>query len=83
MTPFGKIKATVIKIKKDSVRVRLIDGSEIDIPKKFFKVFDIAVNQEVFYQLVEHKDGTFHQELIEVESNKLSTEQIKEIYDSK
>ena len=83
MRPLGKLKATVIKIKKNSVRIRLVDGSELDIPTKFFKIFDIKVNQEVYYQLVEQKDGTFQQELVEIESNKLSNEQIKEIHDSK
>jgi hypothetical protein len=83
MRPLGKLKATVIKIKKNSVRIRLVDDSELDIPTKFFKIFDIKVNQEVYYQLVEQKDGTFQQELVEIESNKLSNEQIKEIHDSK
>jgi hypothetical protein len=83
MRPLGKLKATVVKIKKNSVRIRLVDDSELDIPTKFFKIFDIKVNQEVYYQLVEQKDGTFQQELVEIESNKLSNEQIKEIHDSK
>ncbi len=82
MTPFGKIKAVVVKINPETVVIRLIDDSKVEVPKKFFKVLTLVENQEVFYQLVEHKDGTFHQEIIEIESNKLTAEQIKEIHDS-
>ncbi len=82
MTPFGKIKAVVVKINPETVVIRLIDDSKVEVPKKFFKVLALVENQEVYYQLIEHKDGTFHQEIIEIESNKLTAEQIKEIHDS-
>jgi len=82
MTPLGKIKATVVKVKTETVIIRLIDDSKVEVPKKFFKILTLVENQEVYYQLVEHKDGTFHQEIIEIENNKLSAEQIKEIHDS-
>lgn len=82
MASLGKIKATVVKVNADTVVIRLIDDSKIEVPKKFFKILTLVESQEVYYQLVEHKDGTFHQEIVEIETNKLSSEQIKEIHES-